>query len=335
MARALSIRSLNREFAQSPNYPPPDARCLIGVSGGRDSVALLHLLLGAGFGKMVVCHLDHALRAESAEDARFVGALAKRLGLKAVIARENVAARAKRKGQSLETAAREARYAFFARVARAEKCPRLFLAHHADDQVETLLFNLFRGSAAAGLAGMRPLTTRTVGGVTLQIARPLLGVWREEIDACIAEHRLAFREDASNSDPRHTRNRLRHEIIPAIEQAFGRDIRRAVWRAAEILRDEDDLLASQPALRDLPERLATAALLGLPVALQRRVIHAWLRAQGVGGVGFEEVESVRGLLAGRRAKVNLPGGLHARRRARQLFLEGPTVGKRAPKPPSS
>lgn len=335
MARALSIRSLNREFAQSPNYPPPDARCLIGVSGGRDSVALLHLLLGAGFGKMVVCHLDHALRAESAEDARFVGALAQRLGLKAVIARENVAARAKRKGQSLETAAREARYAFFARVARAEKCPRLFLAHHADDQVETLLFNLFRGSAAAGLAGMRPLTTRTVGGVTLQIARPLLGVWREEIDACIAEHRLAFREDASNSDPRHTRNRLRHEIIPAIEQAFGRDIRRAVWRAAEILRDEDDLLASQPALRDLPERLATAALLGLPVALQRRVIHAWLRAQGVGGVGFEEVESVRGLLAGRRAKVNLPGGLHARRRARQLFLEGPTVGKRAPKPPSS
>jgi tRNA(Ile)-lysidine synthase len=325
MSRALSIRSLNREFAQSPDFP-----WLIGVSGGRDSVALLHLLLDAGFKKLVVCHLDHALRAESAEDARFVAALAKRLGLKAVIARENVAARAKRKGQSLETAAREARYAFFARVARAEKCPRLFLAHHADDQVETLLFNLFRGSAAAGLAGMRPLTTRTVGGVTLQIARPLLGVWREEIDACIAEHRLAFREDASNSDPRHTRNRLRHEIIPAIEQAFGRDIRRSVWRAAEILRDEDDLLASQPALRDLPERLATAALLGLPVALQRRVIHAWLRAQGVGGVGFEEVESVRGLLAGRRAKVNLPGGLHARRRARQLFLEGPTVGKRAP-----
>ena len=314
---------------------PADARCLIGVSGGRDSVALLHLLLGAGFGKLVVCHLDHALRAESAEDARFVAQLAKRLGLKAVIARENVAARAKRKGQSLETAAREARYAFFARVARVEKCPRLFLAHHADDQVETLLFNLFRGSAAAGLAGMRALTERTVGGVTLQIARPLLGIWREEINAHISQHQLAFREDASNTDPRHMRNRLRHEIIPALERAFGRDIRRSVWRAAEILRDEDDFLASQPALRDLPERLDTTALLGLPVALQRRVIHAWLRARGVNGVGFDEVEGVRGLLTGRRAKLNLPGGLHARRRARQLFLEGPTVGKRAPKPPSS
>ena len=309
---------------------PPDERCLIGVSGGRDSVALLHLLRGAGFKKLTVCHLDHGLRAASAEDARFVAALAKRHGLKVCGARENVAARAKRKRQSLETAAREARYAFFARVARAEKCPRLFLAHHADDQVETLLFNLFRGSAAAGLAAMRPLTERTVGGVTLQIARPLLGVWREEIDAYIAAHHIAFREDASNADPRHTRNRLRHEIIPGIERAFGRDIRRAVWRAAEILRDEDDFLAGQPALRDLPETLETSALRAQPVALQRRIIHAWLKAQGVAGTGFDDVEAVRGLLTERRAKVNLPGGCHARRRAKKLFLEHPATTACAP-----
>ncbi len=302
---------------------PPDERCLIGVSGGRDSVALLHLLLDAGFKKLTVCHLDHGLRAESAEDARFVAALGKRLGLRVCGARENVATRATRKKQSLETAAREARYAFFARVARAEKCPRLFLAHHADDQVETLLFNLFRGSAAAGLAAMRPLTTRTVGGVTLQVARPLLGMWREEIDAFIAERAIAFREDASNADPRHTRNRLRHEIIPAIERAFGRDIRRAVWRAAEILRDEDDFLAARPELRDLPETLETSALRAQPIALQRRIIHAWLRAQRVAAVGFAEVEAVRSLLAGRRAKVNLPGSLHARRRAGRLFLARP------------
>ena len=302
---------------------PPDERCLIGVSGGRDSVALLHLLLGAGFKKLAVCHLDHGLRAEGADDARFVAALAKQLGLKAVSARENVAARAQRKKQSLETAAREARYAFFARVARAQKCPRIFLAHHADDQAETFLFNLFRGSAAAGLAGMRPLTTRTVGAVTLQIARPLLGMWREEIDAFIAARAIAFREDASNADPRHTRNRMRHEIIPAIERALGRDIRRAVWRAAEILRDEDDFLASRPELRDLPETLQTSALRAQPVALQRRIIHAWLKSQSVADVGFAEVEAVRGLLAGRRAKVNLPGGLHARRRAGRLFLARP------------
>ncbi len=302
---------------------PPDERCLIGVSGGRDSVALLHLLLGTGFKKLVVCHLDHGLRAASAADAHFVAALGKRLGLKVCGARENVAARAKRKKLSLETAAREARYAFFARVARAEKCPRLFLAHHADDQVETLLFNLFRGSAAAGLAAMRPLTTRTVGGVILHIARPLLAMWREEIDAYISTHALAFCEDASNTDPRHTRNRLRHEIIPEIERAFGRNIRRAVWRAAEILRDEDDFLSSQPALRDLPETLETSALREQPGALQRRIIHAWLHAQGVAEIGFAEVEAVRSLLAGRRAKVNLPGGVHARRRTKRIFLERP------------
>ena len=302
---------------------PPDERCLIGVSGGRDSVALLHMLLGAGFKKLTVCHLDHGLRAESREEARFVAALAKQPGLKLASARVNVAALAKRKKQSLETAAREARYAFFARVARAEKCPRLFLAHHADDQAETFLFNLFRGSAAAGLAGMRPLTTRTIGAVTLQIARPLLGMWREEIDTFIVAHALAFREDASNADPRHTRNRMRHEIIPAIERALGRDIRRAVWRAAEILRDEDDFLASLPALRDLPETLQTSALRAQPVALQRRIIHVWLRAQRVAEIGFAEVEAVRSLLAGRRAKVNLPGGLHARRRAGGIFLTRP------------
>ncbi len=302
---------------------PPGERCLIGVSGGRDSVALLHMLLGAGFKKLTVCHLDHGLRDEGREDARFVEALAERHGLKLASARVNVAALAKRKKLSLETAAREARYAFFARVARTEKCPRLFLAHHADDQAETFLFNLFRGSAAAGLAAMRPLATRTVGSVTLQIARPLLGMWREKIDAYIAAQKIAFREDTSNTDPRHTRNRMRHEIIPAIERALDRDIRRAVWRAAEILRDENDFLASLPELRDLPETLETSALRAQPVALQRRVIHAWLRTQRVAEIGFAEVEAIRSLLAGHRAKVNLPGGLHARRRAGRIFLARP------------
>jgi tRNA(Ile)-lysidine synthase len=291
--------------------------CLIGVSGGRDSVALLHMLRGAGFKKLIVCHLDHALRAESAADARFVKRLAARWKCEAVISREDVAARAKRERQSIETAAREARYEFFARVAREKKCPRLFLAHHADDQVETFLFNLFRG----GLASMRPLAARKIGGVNLQIARPLLGMWREEIDAYIAAHRLKFREDASNADARHTRNRMRREIIPAIERAFGREIRRPVWRAAEILREEDDFLAALPALRDLPETLQTSALRAHPVAIQRRVLHAWLKARGVANIGFDEVESVRSLLTGESAKVNLPGGYFARRRAGKIFLE--------------
>src|SRR5688500_7389193 len=138
------------------DLPPPAEPALIGVSGGRDSVALLHALRARGFEKLVVCHLDHGLRPESAEDARFVARLGEEHGCEAVIARQDVAARAKRRRQSLETAGREARYGLFAQVARNRDCPRLFLAHHADDQVETLLFNLFRGAAMSGLAAMRP-----------------------------------------------------------------------------------------------------------------------------------------------------------------------------------
>ena len=294
----------------------PDGPALIGVSGGRDSVALLHALAGR---KVIVCHLDHALRAESAEDARWVARLAKRWKLEVVVARENVAARAKRRKQSLETAAREARYAFFARVARERDCPRIVLAHHADDQVETLLHNLLRGSGAAGLAGMAAHSIRRTGGIDLHIHRPLLGAWREEIDAYIAAHALEFREDTSNTDPRHTRNRLRHEALPALEQAFGREVRRAMWRSAEILRAEDALLASL--VPETGEQLDVPALRALPLAIQRRALQSWLRAQGVADVGFEEIERVRSLLDGPRAKVNLPGGLHARRRAKRIFIE--------------
>ncbi len=300
----------------------PDEPCLIGVSGGRDSVALLHQLLAAGFKQLVVCHLDHVLRPESADDAHFVADLAAQHGLEAVVGRQDIAARAKRRRQSLETAGREARYGLFAQTARNRDCPRLFLAHHADDQVETFLFNLFRGAATGGLAGMQPLTTRVIEGVTLHISRPLLGTWREEIDAYIAKHGLTYREDSSNAELLPTRNRLRHEIIPQLEKAFGREIRRSIWRTAEILREEDAILqglvgttsAAELSVPDLRER---------PVALQRRTLHAWLRHLGVANIGFEEIEKVRGLLTGRVAKTNLPGGWHARRREKKLFLEPP------------
>ena len=299
------------------DLPPIEELALIGVSGGRDSVALLHLLAGRGH-RLVVCHLDHALRRESREEARFVERLALGLGCEFVGRRENIAARAKRMKCSIETAAREARFAFFAKVGRERGVRRVFLAHHADDQVETFLFNLLRGSGAAGLGAMRTVSMRG----ELEIVRPLLGVWREEIDRYVARHGLEFCEDASNADPRHTRNRVRHVILPMLAQAFGREVRGALLRSAEILREEDAFLAALPelALADARE-LSVSEMRALPVAMQRRVLLAWLRARGIAEVGFEEVERVRSLLAGRVAKVNLPDGRHARRRAGRVFLE--------------
>lgn len=309
----------SRELPLELGEVSSDEPVLIGVSGGRDSVALLHTLVERGARDLIVCHLDHGLRAASREDARFVQRLAEKFDLPCAAGRRDVRALARRRKQSLETAAREARYEFFGRVAEKRGCPRVLLAHHADDQVETFLFNLLRGAGVGGLAAMRAEGVRVVKGVELRLIRPLLGVWREEIDAYVARHGIKFREDASNADPRHTRNRLRHELLPAMETIFGRDVRRAIWRAANLCAAEDDwvrALVPEPSAE-----LATRELLAMPEALQRRLIHRWLKSRGVPDVGFDDVENVRALLAGRGAKVNLPSGCHARRRAGLLFLE--------------
>ena len=303
------------------------ARYLVGVSGGRDSVALLHALVEAGFRRLIVCHLNHGLRGRAAAaDARFVATLAARLGLECESEQVDVARLAKKMGQSLETAAREVRYAFFARVARRRRCRSLFLGHHAGDQVETFLFNLFRGSGRGGLGGMSPDSVRLVDGVRLRLLRPLLGVWREEMEAFLKARALRFREDASNQATDFTRNRIRHELIPALERVFGRDVRGAVWRTALILRAEEEWL-SELAGTETGTELDAPLMRGQPVAQQRRRILAWLRRNGVPKPGFDQVESVRSLLeTGGAAKVNLPGNWHARRRAKRLFLERGKAG---------
>jgi len=300
------------------------ARHLIGVSGGRDSVMLLHALVEAGFRRLVVCHLNHGLRGRAADaDARFVASLAAKLGLEWESEKVNVAQLAKDTGQSLETTARHARYGFFARVARGRRCRTLFLAHHADDQVETFLFNLFRGSGLAGLGGMSPDSQRTVNGVRLRLLRPMLNVWREEIDEAIQSGGLKFREDESNRTTDFTRNRVRHELLPVLERVFGRDVRAAVWRTAAILRAEEEWLADL-AGEEAGAHFDVPTLRKMPLAQQRRRILAWLRGSGVPDAGFDQVETVRSLLEtgeSRPAKVNLPGNWHARRRAKRLFLE--------------
>ena len=165
---------------------PPNRRYLIGVSGGRDSAVLLHQLVDLGYRRLVVCHLDHQLRGRaSGADARFVERLAAKLHGEFEIGRTNVAELARTSKQSVETAGRMARYEFFARVARRRRCHIIFLGHHADDLVETFLMNLFRGAGPAGFGGIREITSRRVSGTELQIVRPLLAVWRAEIDAYV------------------------------------------------------------------------------------------------------------------------------------------------------
>ena len=194
--RLIDQTKLLRDF-------PPSKRYLIGVSGGRDSIALLNLLVEFGYKKLVLCHLNHQLRgAASRSDARFVEKVARDLGLDCEIGSTDVGVLAKRSKLSIETAARFARLAFFVEVARRRRCPRIFLAHHADDLVETALLNLFRGAGPAGVAALRGVSVYRIGNTKLTIIRPLLAIWRKAIDAYISQQRLAFREDKTNRSSR-------------------------------------------------------------------------------------------------------------------------------------
>ncbi len=286
---------------------------LVGVSGGRDSMALLHALRALGFARLVVCHLDHGLRGrESRADAAFVRRAAG--GCESARARTRDFARDRT--CSLELAARDLRHAFFLECAKRRRCHRLLLAHHADDQIETCLFQFLRGSGAAGLAGMRPVAERD--GLT--IIRPMLDVPREEIDRYVEENRIRFREDKSNASGAHTRNRIRHSVIPAIRSALGDSFRAAILRASEIFRSEDAWIEAN--VPPVGERLSCKVLRGMPDAIRHRAVLRWLRASPVPEPGFAETRRVLLLLdAGNGpSKVSLPGCLHARRRAGEIFL---------------
>ena len=348
---------------------PPSRRYLIAVSGGRDSVALLHALVDLGYKKLIVCHLNHQLRGKSSDaDARFVEKLATKHHVDLAVGSTNVRALAAKKKLSIETAARTARYEFFAKVARRRRCRTIFLAHHADDLVETFLINLFRGAGTAGLSAMREVSTRRIDRVAepacsgqllraqqragrtkndrrgwaiqpvqrtgcptgasridLTIVRPLLGTWREEIDKYVRAHRLKFREDASNKNLGPLRNRIRLRVVPYLEKTLDRNIRQNIWRTATIAAEEESFFETL-----LPETLFNLPALGveplrkMSTAVQRRMLHNWLRSSKVADVGFDLVERVRSLLdlTSRVAKINLPKDRHVRRRAKRIFIEG-------------
>lgn len=316
-AKVWIQNNFRREF-------PASGRYFVGVSGGRDSVALLHHFLSLGYKKLIVCHFNHRLRGRASDaDARFVERLAARYQLDLAIGSANVRELAEKNKISIETAARQARYEFFAQVAKRKKCRTIFLAHHADDLVETFLINLFRGAGLSGLGSIREVSVRQIDDVHLTVVRPLLKVWRTEIDKYVRAHRLKFREDQSNRDLVPLRNRIRRRVIPYLEKTLGRNIRQNIWRTATIAAEEESFFETL-----LPEKLDSIALAVEPLretapAVQRRLLRKWLQAAAVPNVGFDLIERIRSLLdlSDRVAKTNLPQDRHVRRRAGRLFVE--------------
>lgn len=288
-------------------------------------MVLLHALGKANFSDLVVCHMNHCLREkESDDDESFVVRAAAELGFPVEVERTDTAKHAETTRQSLEAAARQLRYRFLAATARKHGTERIFLAHHAGDQVETILINFFRGSGPKGLSGMDCQSSRTIDGTEIVLLRPFLSIPRHVIDAYVEKHEIAFREDASNAAPFALRNRIRHEVMPLLRDCFDRDVDGAVLRSAELMRRLEEWADSNAGPLPLRgEGLDVAAMREMEPARRDRALLNWLREAGVPDCGFAEVSIVAEVLEsdGSPAKANLPGGRHVRRRAGVLFLE--------------
>lgn len=297
---------------------------LVGVSGGPDSVCLLHILnrlketLGVS---LHVAHLNHMLRGtDSDDDAVYVSQLASNLGIPSTVERLDVAAYREGRRLSVEEAAREVRYHFFALAAGDIGAKRIALGHTRDDQVETILMNLLRGTGLTGLRGMMPITSlRMADDTKLEVIRPLLGVTRVETEGYCREFDLNPRIDLSNYSLDHTRNRVRHELIPALRH-YNRSMDAALIRTADAASDAISFLDIEVSrvwdqvVTEQPNGLLidSAALLACHPALQRHLLRrAVSKVLGdlvdIQAVHIDKMVQALSKPAGRR--ISLPRGL--------------------------
>jgi tRNA(Ile)-lysidine synthase len=330
-------RSLWREW-QNLKLNAND-RAVIAVSGGADSVSLLLALdelLRSKKLKIDLCvaHLDHKLRKGSRDDARWVANLARSLGYETSIRSSQVAAIAKRTGDNLEQAARRARYAFLNDVAKKFRAKVVLTAHTMDDQAETILLNLLRGSGLEGLSGIEPVRNLDEGGEIL-LSRPLLS-WarRRDTSAYCQARGVEFRTDEMNSDEAFSRVRVRRQVVPLLE-SFNPKLIEALTRTAELLRDDSRALERGAALllelsldgtpgRKAGSILRCDLLAGAQASLRRRALRLWLqRCRGslrrLERVHVLAVEDL--LLSNRGGRVaELPGGGRILRKRGHLYF---------------
>lgn len=282
---------------------------VVGVSGGADSTALLHCLLALSktLGFFVeAAHLNHKIRGEEAnEDQRFVARMCAEWNVPFYTAERDVPAFAKRNRMSLEQAAREARYQFFEKARIYFNADKIAVAHHMQDQAETLLLHLLRGSGLTGLAGMRPSRGR--------IIRPLLRVDRGMIETYLRENGLEFRNDSTNLLLNASRNRLRLDVFPYLGEHINPGVIKAVCSAAELLQRDEDYLTelAQKALDDarLDAGYDRAKLAGLPLPIKTRALRIALALGGVEkNIERVHIEALCDLLNARTgAELILPG----------------------------
>jgi tRNA(Ile)-lysidine synthetase-like protein len=306
---------------------------VVGVSGGADSLALLHALaaLRKRLGlTLIAATLDHGLRGEAgAADAAHAVAMAQAWGVPTARGAADVAGLAAHDKLGIEAAGRRARYQFLASVAREHGAARVAVAHHADDQAETVLMHLLRGAGLDGLAGMLPVAPLP-GAPDLQLVRPLLSVTRAEIIAYCARHAISARDDATNLETAYTRAWLRHDLMPLVETRFPGAARALAALAESAALDRAliaglvDAVMTTAEVRASQISLPRASFRELPPALQLHVARrmAALLAPGA-EISHERARAAVDLWArGARGRVvELPAGLRARLDADRVVLE--------------
>lgn len=216
---------------------------LVGVSGGPDSICLLHSLVQAGY-PVVIAHFNHQLRPEAVIEEEMVSQLAKDWEVPVIFEQADVIAYAHSNRKSIEEAARELRYQFLFTAAVNHKAQAVAVGHNADDQVETVLMHLLRGAGPAGLRGMRYRSLPNPWSETIPLVRPLLNIWRAEIEAYLQEHGLSASRDLSNLDPAYYRNQLRHQVIPYL-QSLNPQLKQALWQTAELAGTDYDFISAE------------------------------------------------------------------------------------------
>ena len=307
-------------------------RVAVAVSGGADSVALLRVLLElrAELGIVIfVAHFNHQLRgAESDADERFVADLARHLDLRFFAGRGDVLHHAEINQRSLEHAARELRYQWLIELARREKLDAIATAHTSDDQAETVLMKFLRGAGTRGLAGIHPVLVRD----GFRILRPLLTTARAEIEHFLSSLNQPWREDHTNLDTQHTRNRVRHELLPLLERDFNPNLRWLLGEAADVARVEEDFWQATVGLERIERRTHVGVLQlnrfdQLHVALQRRLLKQFLAKEGF-PAEFHHIEILRRCALGETARVGLAGGWQGIRTADGLALTKPLASQR-------
>ena len=304
---------------------PPGSRVLVGLSGGSDSVALTLLLRElsehGGFSLVALAHINHQLRPDADRDERFCREFAAGISVPIHVEAVDVRSYAASQRLSIEDAARRLRYESLRRCAVEIRADRVAVGHTRDDQAETFLLKLIRGAGMTGLGGIYPQRG--------DVIRPLLEVSREELREYLKRAGQGWVEDDTNTDLRNPRNRIRHRVLPELNQAAGTDTTYAIARAAGLARDDSQWLDElsdrrfTALAREAPHGLDidAAALDEESPPVQRRILLRGLRMVGDGReIGLEHVESALGVAAGLSGGADVPGGRVELRRGKLVLL---------------